>query len=156
MANKVNPIPEGYTTVTPYLIVRDAARAIDFYKRAFGATELFRMNDESGKIGHAELQIGNARFMLADENPERGYKSPQTLGGSPIGMVLYMDDCDASYKQAIAAGAKSLREPADQFYGDRSGGVEDPYGFQWHISTHVEDVAPDELERRMKNQKTAA
>ncbi len=155
MANTVKAIPDGYTTVTPYLIVRDAAGAIEFYKRALGAVELFRMADEKGKIGHAEIQIGNARVMLADEAPERGYKSPQSFGGSPVSIVLYLDNCDATYAQAISAGAKSLRAPTDQFYGDRSGGVEDPFGFQWHISTHVEDVSPEELDRRMKKQHAA-
>lgn len=155
MANPVQPIPEGYTTVTPYLIVRDAAKAIEFYKKALGATEITSVPDANGKIGHAELQIGNARIMLADEAPERGYKSPQTFGGSPVSIVLYVESCDAAYAQAIAAGGKSLRPPTDQFYGDRSSGVEDPFGFQWHISTHVEDVSMDELERRMQKQSAA-
>jgi PhnB protein len=153
MAKAVKPIPDGYTSVTPYLIVRGAEHAIEFYKKAFGATELFRMKNESGGIGHAELQIGDARIMLADETPEQ--KSPQTLGGSPIGLLLYVEDCDTTFKQSVNAGAKTVREPADQFYGDRTGGVRDPFGFLWYIATHVEDVSADEMERRAKKQHAA-
>ena len=153
MANTVKPIPDGYTTVTPYLIVRGADRAIEFYKKAFGATELFRMQHENGLVGHAEIQIGNARIMLADE--QGPHKSPQTLGGSPIGILLYVNNSDATFAQSVDAGAKVVREVADQFYGDRTGGVEDPFGFTWYISTHVEDVAADELERRARMQHAA-
>ncbi len=156
MTNTVKPIPDGYTAVTPYLILNDAGAAIDFYKKALGATELFRMNDEDGRVRHAELKIGNACIMLADEAPKMGLKSAKSLGGSPTSFVVYVDACDKTFAQAISSGAKSLREPKDQFYGDRSGTVEDPFGFQWHISTHVEDVLPEELERRMKQQQAAA
>lgn len=154
MANTVRPIPDGYTTVTPYLVVRGADRAIDFYKKAFGAKELFRM-EEKGRIGHAEIQIGNARIMLADEVPEAGYKSAQTLGGSPVSLLLYVENCDVSFAQAVAAGAKVTREVQNQFYGDRMGGVQDPFGLTWYISTHVEDVSAEELDRRAKQQHAA-
>ncbi len=156
MTNTVKPVPDGYTTVTPYLILDDAGAAIDFYKKALGATELVRMNDENGKVRHAELKIGNACIMLADEFPEMGQKSAKSLGGSPVSLLVYVEACDKTFAQAIASGAKSLREPKDQFYGDRSGTVQDPFGYQWHISTHVEDVLPEELERRMKQQQQAA
>ncbi len=148
MTSKVKPIPEGYHTVTPYLIIKDAASAIEFYKKAFGATELFRMAGPSGKIGHAEIKIGNSPIMLADEMPEMGYRSAQSLGGTPVGILLYVEDVDTVFNQAIAAGAKVERPVKDQFYGDRSGGVTDPFGLVWHIATHVEDVAPEELRKR--------
>lgn len=154
MANTVKPVPDGYTTVTPYLIIRGAAQAIDFYKRAFGAKELYRM-EQGGLVRHAELQIGTARIMLGDEMPDRPFKSPQALGGSPISLLLYVEDCDATFAQAVKAGAKVEREPATQFYGDRTGGVEDPFGFTWYVSTHVEDVSEEEMERRMKQQHAA-
>jgi PhnB protein len=144
----VKPIPDGYHSVTPYLIVRGAARALDFYRKAFGATELFRMADPSGKVGHAEMQIGNSRLMLADEHPEMGARSPESIGGSPVGMCLYVEDVDRLFAQAIAAGGKEERPVRDQFYGDRSGTLRDPFGHQWTIATHKEDVPPDELHRR--------
>lgn len=147
MANKVKPIPEGYHTVTPYLIVHDAARALDFYKRAFGATELFRY-DRDGKVGHAEIRIGDSPIMLADEHPEMGAHSPQKLGGSPITILLYVEDVDALVAQALAAGGTLQRPVEDKFYGDRSGSVQDPFGHVWHIATHKEDVTPEEMERR--------
>src|SRR5712691_3595419 len=139
MTNKVKPIPHGYHTATPYLIVSGAAGAIEFYKKAFGATELMRMADPKGKIGHAEIQIGDSHIMLADEFPEMGYRSPQSLGGSPVSIHLYVEDVDTLASQAIAAGAKVLRPVKDQFYGDRSGTFEDPFGHVWTIATHVED-----------------
>jgi PhnB protein len=148
MTNKVKPIPEGYHTVTPYLIVNDAARALEFYQQAFGATEVYRMTDNSGRVGHAEIKIGDSHIMLADEHPEIGARSPQAFGGSPISLLIYVEDVDALVKQATAAGAKLTRPVADQFYGDRTGGLEDPFGHAWYIATHVEDVAPEELERR--------
>lgn len=143
-------IPDGYHSVTPYLIVKGAADALDFYKRVFGATELMRMPDPSGKIGHAEIQIGDSHIMLADEYPEMGHRSPQTLGGAGVSLMIYLDGVDEVYKRAVAAGAKEIQPLKNQFYGDRSGTVQDPYGHVWTIATHVEDVAPEEMERRAK------
>jgi PhnB protein len=148
MASKVKPIPEGYHTVTPYLTVDGAGRAIDFYKQAFGAELLVRMDGPDGKVGHAELQIGDSRIMLADEFPNMGGKSPQTLGGSPVAIMLYVEDVDTMYRQALAAGAKEDRPLQDQFYGDRMGSVMDPFGHKWFLGTHVEDVSPEEMKRR--------
>jgi len=145
---KAKQIPEGYHTATPYLIIKDAAQAIEFYKKAFGATEVMRFAQPDGKIGHAEIKIGDSHIMLADEFPEMGARSPQTLGGSPVSILLYVEDVDAQAKLAVAAGAKVVRPVKDQFYGDRSGSFEDPFGHQWHIATHVEDVAPDEMRKR--------
>lgn len=147
MAN-VNPVPEGYHTVTPYLAVNDGNAALEFYKKAFGATELYRMPGPDGKVGHAEIQIGDSRMMLADEYPEMGFRGPSSLGGSPVMMHLYVEDCDAWFERAVAAGAKVVRPLADQFYGDRGGGLEDPFGHSWFISTHKEDVPEDEMQRR--------
>lgn len=148
MANKVKPIPDGYEGATPYLCIQGAAGAIDFYRKAFGATEVMRMADPSGKVGHAEIKIGAARIMLADEFPEMGVVSPKTLGGSPVTIHLYVEDVDAIARQARAAGIKVLRPLEDQFYGDRGGKFEDPFGHQWYLSTHKEDVTPEELNRR--------
>jgi PhnB protein len=148
MADNVKPIPAGYHSVTPYLAVDDAAGAIAFYKKAFGAVEVMRMPAPGGKIGHAEIEIGGSRIMLADEHPEMGFRSPKAYGGSPVGLHLYVDDVDAVAHQAVAAGAKELRPVKDQFYGDRTGSFEDPFGHVWHIATHKEDLAPDELKRR--------
>ena len=145
----VKPKPDGYHTATPYMIIRDATRALDFYKKAFGAEELMRIPAPGGKIGHAEIQIGDSRIMLADEAPERDIRSPQTLGGTPVSIMLYVDDVDSRYKKAIAAGAKELRPVKDQFYGDRSGCITDPFGHQWTIATHKEDVSAEEIDRRM-------
>lgn len=156
MAGKVKPIPEGYHTATPYLIVNGAANAIEFYKKAFGAKELFRMVQPDGKIGHAEIRIGDSAIMLADEVSERGYRSPQSLGGSPVSIHLYVEDVDAVFNQAVAAGAKVQRPVQDQFYGDRAGGVVDPFGHVWHLSTHKEDVAPEELKKRAAAAASAA
>jgi len=149
MAGKVKPIPEGYHSVTPYLTISGAAQAIEFYKKAFGATELMRMPAPRGKIGHAELKIGNSVIMLADESPEAGNRSPQSLGGTPVSILIYVEDVDAVFKRAVAAGAKVVREVADQFYGDRSGGITDPFGHGWYIHTHIEDVSPQEIEKRL-------
>ena len=149
-------VPDGYHTATPYLIVKGAAAALDFYKKAFGATELFRMASPDGRIGHAEIRIGDSQIMLADEVPGMGYVSPQTLGGSPVSLMLYVPDVDQLFEQAIAAGGTAQRPVQDQFYGDRSGTLKDPFGHVWTISTHIEDIPPDEMRRRaetfMKNQ----
>jgi len=148
MAN-VKPIPDGYHSVTPYLIIKGAADAIEFYKKAFGATELFRMPAPGGKVGHAEIKIGDSPIMLADESTEMGYLSPTTLGGSPVSIMIYVEDVDTIFKQAIAAGGEQIKPLQDQFYGDRSGTLKDPFGHAWHVATHKEDVAPEEMEKRM-------
>lgn len=146
----VRKIPEGYATVTPYLIVRGGDRAIDYYQRAFGATELFRMPGPDGTVAHAEIRIGDSRLMLADELPQQGYKSPQTLGGSASGMMLYVEDVDATMARAVSAGG-TIHEPvSNKFYGDRSGSITDPFGHMWTIATHVEDVSEEEMQRRME------
>ncbi len=142
------PIPEGYHTATPYLIIKNAARAIDFYKKAFGATERMRMADPTGKVMHAEIQIGDSRIMIADEFPEMGARSPESLGGSPVSIFLYVEDVDALAKQATSAGAKVLMPIQDQFWGDRYGKLTDPFGHLWDIATHKEDVAPEEMHKR--------
>jgi PhnB protein len=147
-AMSVKPIPEGYHSVTPYLILTGAAKAIEFYKQAFGATELFRMVGPDGKIGHAEIKIGDSPIMLADEHPEVGAKSAKTIGGSPVSLMLYVENVDSLAPQATAAGAKVIRPLQDQFYGDRSVTIEDPFGLCWTIATHVEDVPPEEMKRR--------
>jgi PhnB protein len=144
----VKPIPDGYHTVTPYLIVKDAARAIEYYKKAFGATELMRFVIPGDKVGHAEIKIGDSTIMLADEFPEMGARGPESLGGSPVGILLYVADVDARFNQAVAAGATVERPLADQFYGDRSGTLKDPFGHKWTIATHKEDVPPEEMRRR--------
>jgi PhnB protein len=145
----VKPIPDGYHTATPYLIVDGAARAIDFYKQAFGATELMRFDGPDGRVAHAEIRVGDSPIMVADEMPDMGYRSPQAYGGTPVGLMLYVPDVDAVFKQAIAAGGKEVRAVQDQFYGDRSGNLVDPFGHMWTISTHKEDVTPEEMQRRM-------
>jgi PhnB protein len=147
MAN-VKPIPDGYHSVTPYLIIRGASKALDFYKKAFGATELFRMEHE-GKIGHAEIKIGDSPVMLSDEQPSMGYEGPEKLGGSPVSLMIYVEDVDKVYKQAISSGGTEVKGVQDQFYGDRSGTLKDPFGHVWHIATHKEDVAPEEMEKRI-------
>jgi PhnB protein len=151
----VKPIPEGYHTVTPYLIVKGAAQALDFYQRALGARESVRMPGPEGKIMHAEIEIGDSKIMLADEFPQMGAVSPQSLGGTPVGICLYVPDADALYQRAVTAGAKVERPLQNQFYGDRSGTVIDPYGHKWTIATHIEDVAPEEMQRRMAAMKPA-
>ncbi|HLL13595.1 MAG TPA: VOC family protein [Pyrinomonadaceae bacterium] len=148
MASNTKFIPEGYHTVTPYLYVGDAAHAIEFYQQVFGAKELFRMDMPGGKIGHAEIMIGNSHVMLADECTEADARSPQTIGGSPVGLLLYVEDVDAVAASAVAAGAKLLEPLEDKFYGDRMGKFEDPFGHIWAIATHMEDVSPEEMERR--------
>jgi PhnB protein len=146
----VTPIPDGYSSVTPYLIVSGAAKALDYYKTAFGATELMRLEGPDGTIGHAEMQIGTARLMLADEAPEMGYKSPQSLGGSGTSLMLYVDHVDATFDRAIAGGGRVMKPVENQFYGDRSGSLIDPFGHVWTIATHVEDVSEEEMRRRMQ------
>ena len=144
----VKPIPEGYHSLTPYLIVDGAADALEYYKKAFGAIELFRM-EHQGKVGHAEMKIGDSPFMLADGQPEMGYKGPKAYGGTPVSLMIYVDDSDAIYKQAIDAGGVELKPLQDQFYGDRSGTLTDPFGHVWTVSTHKEDVSPEEIEKRL-------
>jgi PhnB protein len=144
----VKPIPEGYHTVTPYLYIKGAAKALEFYKKAFGAVELFRMAGPDGRIGHAEIRIGDSMIMIADEHPEMGVKGPEAYGGTTVGICLYVEDVDTLYKRAIAAGGKEVRPLMDQFYGDRSGTLNDPFGHTWTIATHKEDVPQQEMEKR--------
>ncbi|MBN9522000.1 VOC family protein [bacterium] len=145
----VKPIPDGYHTVTPYMTIRGAAKAIDFYKEAFGAVEVLRMPMPDGSIAHAEIKIGDSIIMFGEENPAWGNKSPQALGGTPSGLCIYVPDCDAVFAKALAAGATVMKPLQNQFYGDRSGTVIDPFGHAWTVATHVEDVAPAELQKRM-------
>lgn len=144
----VKPIPEGYHSITPYLVMDGAADALEYYKKAFGATELFRM-EHGGKIAHAEMKIGDSPFMLSDGHEEMGYKGPKALGGTPVGIMIYVDDCDAIFKQAIDAGGTELKALQDQFYGDRSGTLTDPFGHVWTVATHKEDVTPEEIDKRL-------
>jgi PhnB protein len=146
----VKPIPEGYHSITPYLYVSNAREAIEFYKQAFGAVELFRMEGPKGTIGHAELQLGDSRLMLADEDPAMGVRSPKSVGGTASSLLLYVENVDEVVARAVKAGGTITRPVANQFYGDRTGGVQDPSGHSWYIATHVEDVPPAELERRAK------
>jgi len=150
MPAKVNPIPNGASAVTPYLSVSNAAQMIDFYKKVFGAVETMRLKQPDGRIGHAQLAINGATVMLADEFPEMGFLSPKTLGGtrSPVSIHLYVDNVDDVYKRALSAGATSLREPSDQFYGERNAQVRDPSGHCWDISTQIEEVSPEEMQKR--------
>lgn len=147
---RVKPIPDGYHTVTPYLIVRNADRAIDFYKRAFGARELMRMAGPDGKVRHAELRIGDSIVFLSDEVPEMGHRSPESLGGASGSIFLYVKDVDAAFKRAVAAGARVVSPLADMFWGDRYGQVADPFGHEWGLATHKEDLTPEEIGRRAK------
>jgi PhnB protein len=149
VSDKVKAVPEGYHSLTPYLVVDDAARAIEFYKEAFGANELMRFDGPDGKIGHAELKMGDSLVMLSDEYAEMGQRAPRTLGGTPVSLMFYVEDVDAVVERAVSAGAKLVKPVKDQFYGDRSGSVEDPFGHSWYVATHVEDVAPEEMERRI-------
>jgi PhnB protein len=150
MADNVKPIPDGYHTATPYLIVTDAAGAIHFYKEAFGAVELLRLEQPGGKVGHAEIKIGDSPIMLADEAPEMGARGPQSLGGSPVSILLYVEDVDGFVSRAVAAGANVLRPTKDQFYGDRSATLADPFGHVWTIATHKEDVSDEEIQKRFE------
>ena len=145
----VKAIPDGYYSLTPYLIIKGAAEAIEFYKSAFGAVEIIRMPGPGGRIMHAEVKIGNTMLMLSDENPERGYLSPTTRGGATSSVMLYTDDVDATFKKALAAGAKQESAPSDMFWGDRMGNLTDPFGHSWAIATHKEDVSPEEMQKRM-------
>ena len=146
----VQPIPAGYHSVTPYLLVRGAAKALDWYAQALGARELMRFPLTGGGIAHAEVMIGDSHVMLADEVPDQGFVGPQTLGGAGVSLMLYVDDVDATFARAVAAGATSRRAVVDQFYGDRSGTLVDPFGHVWTIATHKEDVSAEEAQRRMK------
>ena len=148
MTGKVDPIPDDYRGATPYLCVNDGVRAIEFYKKAFGAREVMRMPMPDGKLGHAELRIGAAPIMLADEHAEMNFRSPHTIGGTPVNIVVYVNDVDALVKQAEAAGAKILRPPENQFYGDRMATLEDPFGHSWSFATHIEDISPEEMQKR--------
>lgn len=144
----VKPIPDCYHSVTPYLMIKGASDAIDFYKRGFGAIEIFRLLHPSGQIGHAEIKIGNSSIMLADPCEQGAFRSPQSLGGSSVGLYVYVEDVDAQFAQAVRAGAKEIKPVQDQFYGDRSGMLEDPFGHIWFLATHKEDVAPEEISKR--------
>jgi PhnB protein len=146
----VHHIPKGYHAVTPYLIVDGAAEAIEFYKKAFGATELMRMPRPDGKIAHAEFMIGDSHVMIADEHPDQGHVGPKTVGGTPVGIMIYVPDVDARFSAAVAGGAVATRQPNDEFYGDRMAGITDPFGHNWMIATHIEDVSDEEIQRRMK------
>ena len=156
--SKVSYIPKDYNSITPYLIIKGANQAIEYYKKIFGATEVFRMKGPDGKVGHAELKIGNSLIMLADENPNmgQGHTSAATIGTSPVSLYVYLPDVDSVVKRAAAEGAKILKPVEDQFYGDRSGFIQDPFGHFWSVATHVEDVTPKEMEERMKKVQRAA
>lgn len=145
----VKPVPDGYHSVTPYLILSNAAQGLEFYKRAFGATEFMRLDGPAGKIMHAEIRVGDSAVMLADENPEMNALSPKTLKGTPVSLMIYVEDVDARYDKAIAAGATVRRAVQDQFYGDRSGTLVDPFGHVWTIATHKEDLTPEEFRQRV-------
>jgi PhnB protein len=153
--SKVNYIPKGYNTVTPYLVIKGAAKAIDYYKNVFDAKVVVRMDGPNGTVGHAELQIGDSRIMLADENPQMGNRSAESIGGSPVSLYVYLPDCDKVIEKAKSEGAKILKPVADQFYGDRSGFIQDPFGHLWGIATHKEDVSDAEMKERMKKMQAA-
>jgi PhnB protein len=144
----VKAIPAGYRTVTPYLTIKNGAKALEFYTKAFGATEIYKLMMPDGRLGHAEIRLGDSMIMLGDEFPEYGGKAPDTLGGSPVSIYLYVEDVDAFFKRALAAGAKERKPVMDQFYGDRSGQLEDPFGHLWWVATHKEDVTPEEIQKR--------
>jgi PhnB protein len=148
MTDNAKPIPDGYRAVTPYMIVNNAEAAIEFYKQAFGAKEIVRFPRPDGRVMHAEIQIDDSRIMLADEAPELDARSPRSFGGSPVSFHVYVRDVDATFSQAVAAGAKVKRDLKNQFYGDRTAGVTDPFGHVWYLATHVEDVSPEEMQRR--------
>jgi PhnB protein len=145
----VKPIPDGYASVTPYLFIKGAAHAIEYYKKVFGAQEIMRLPAPNGLIGHAELRIGDSLIMLSDENPQWGTKGPHTLGGSATSLHVYVENVDAVVQKAVDEGAQINRPVKDQFYGDRSGSVIDPYGHLWSVATHIEDVSPEEIKKRM-------
>lgn len=154
--SEISYIPKGYNTVTPYLIIKGAAKAIEYYKSVFGAAVVVRMDGPDGRIGHAELKIGDSHIMLADEVPEMGYRSAESIGASPVSLLVYIPDCDQVVAKAVAGGAKILKPVADQFYGDRSGFIQDPFGHLWGVATHIEDVSPQEMKERMKKMTPAA
>ena len=156
--NKVNYIPKGYNSISPYLVVKGAAKAIEYYKKVFGAKEVVRMDQPDGKVGHAELQIGDSRIMLAEENPSmgQGHVSASGIGASPVSLYLYIPDVDRVIERAVDEGAKVLKPVQDQFYGDRTGFIQDPFGHLWGVATHIEDVAPKELAERAKKVMQAA
>ncbi len=147
----VKAIPDGYHSITPFLIVEGADKAIDFYIRAFGAVQVYRLEHE-GKVAHAELRIGDSMIMVSEPMANSVYQDPKSIGGSPVGLMIYVEDADKVYQQAIMAGASAIRPVEDQFYGDRSGNLQDPFGHLWTISTHVEDVSPDEINRRFEQE----
>jgi PhnB protein len=147
---KVKPIPEGHNSVSPYLIVNGADKALDFYKKAFGATEIMRFNAPDGRVGHAEIRIGDTVVMVADEHPDHDAHAPRKFGGSPVGLHLYLEDVDEVWARATAAGGIVKHPLTNQFYGDRNGALEDPFGHTWHLSSHIEDVSAEEIDRRMK------
>ena len=154
--SKVPYIPKGYNTVTPYLIIKGAAKAIDYYKNVFGATVVMRMDGPDGRVGHAELKIGDSVIMLADENPQMGAVSATTIGNSPVSLYVYLPDVDRVVEKAQAEGAKIVKPVQDQFYGDRSGFLQDPFGHFWGVATHIEEVSPQEMKERMKKMATQA
>lgn len=151
--NAVKAIPKGYHSIIPYMCMHDASAAIRFYKEAFGAKEVLRMNDSKNRVSHAELLIGDSHIMLSDEHPESGAYSPNYYGGSPIKVLLYMEDVDKVIERAVAAGARIVRPVEDQFYGDRTGGIEDPFGHIWYVATHIKDVSPEEMQRHLAGEK---
>jgi PhnB protein len=150
MPSTVKPIPDGHRTVAPYLAIKNAGGALEFYKNAFGAIETYKLVVPDGRVGHAEIRLGDSLIMLSDEFPEFGGKAPKALGGSPVSIHLYVDDVDAFFERALAAGARELKPVADQFYGDRSGQLEDPFGHLWWVATHKEDVPPEEMQKRVR------
>jgi len=154
--SEISYIPKGYNTVTPYLIIKGAAKAIEYYKSVFGAAVVVRMDGPDGRIGHAELKIGDSYIMLADEFPEMGHRSAESIGASPVSLLVYIPDCDQVVAKAVAGGAKILKPVADQFYGDRTGFIQDPFGHLWSVATHIEDVSPEEMKERMKKMTQAA
>jgi PhnB protein len=150
-----NPVPAGQHTVAPYLAVQNGVEALEFYQQAFGATEVYRLIMPDGRLGHAEIRLGDSLIMLADEFPEYGVKAPPTLGGSPVSIHLYVADVDVFVAQAVAAGAKEVKPVMDQFYGDRSGQLEDPFGHLWWVATHIEDVSPEDMQKHVDAQFSA-
>jgi len=150
MPTSVKPIPDGHRTVAPYLAIKNAAAALEFYEQGFGAVETYKLIAPDGRVGHAEIRLGDSLIMLSDEFPELGGKAPEALGGSPVSIHLYVEDVDAFVKRAVAAGARELKPVANQFYGDRSGQLQDPFGHLWWVATHKEDVASDEMQRRVR------
>ncbi|GAO05237.1 VOC family protein [Anaeromyxobacter sp. PSR-1] len=149
MSAAVNHVPDAYHALTPYLVMKEAGRAIEFYKQIFGAVETMRLPGPEGRVGHAELKIGDSPFMLADEHPEMGALGPKSIGGTAVGLVVYVPDVDATVAHAVAAGATLKGAVEDKFYGDRMGSIVDPFGHLWHVGTHKEDVSPEEMQRRM-------